>query len=544
MVCRSTNRGAATAKTNGGIKMKAWLYYRLSRDEDAEMNSLQNQRQILVDYAEQNGYEITGESFDDNVSGMTFERKGLHQIELAVEDGKVDVLLVKDLSRLGRHRTRTALFIDYLRENNVKVYSVTEGIDSSNENDDMIIGFKQLVNDFYAKDIGKKVRAGIRQKQKTGMPVNLPMGYYKDKFTGEILVDETAAAIVKEIFEKFFAGYGLTTIAKDFNRRGIKSPEYFSHRKVGAQRTQICKKFLWVQTTVKRIIQNEAYTGTLVNHKTVTSKIYKTVDVIPPEEQYRHENFMPAIIDRETFEQAQILLKSRQSTQVRAKFGSVIHRYCGMIKCAECGASLIAKKRTVAGKSWVEYTCNSNHRYGNEYCTAHTIREPQLDEIIHTELAMLRQEILDSSQKYDEIVKDWNKKKPKYDKMIKEYSQKIVTLNGQIEELIMERIGDREHAKIYNSMIEKREAEIAELTQKIEDCRKFDELSKKRRDELMSTADLLDEVLLEPYISDANMRLLVRKINVHENEDGSLDVTLEFNGDFKDSSTGCLEIND
>ena len=544
MVCRSTTQGAATANTNGGIKMKAWLYYRLSRDEDAEMNSLQNQRQILVDYAEQNGYEITGESFDGNVSGMTFERKGLHQIELAVEDGKVDVLLVKDLSRLGRHRTRTTLFIDYLRENNVRVYSVTEGIDSSNENDDMIIGFKQLVNDFYAKDIGKKVRAGIRQKQKTGMPVNLPMGYYKDKFTGEILVDETAAAIVREIFEKFFAGYGLSTIAKDFNRRGIKSPEYFSHRKVGAQRTQMCKKFLWVQTTVKRIIQNEAYTGTLVNHKTVTSKIYKTVDVIPPEEQYRHENFMPAIIDRETFEQAQILLESRLKNNAQAKFGSVIHRYCGMIKCAECGASLIAKKRTVAGHSWVEYTCNSNHRYGNEYCTAHTIREPQLDEIIHTELAMLRQEILNSSQKYDEIVKDWNKKKPKYDKMIKEYSQKIVTLNGQIEELIMERIGDREHAKVYNSMIEKREAEIAELTKKIEECRKFDELSKKRRDELMSTAELLDEVLLEPYISDANLRLLARKINVHENEDGSLDVTLEFNGDFKDSSTVCFEINE
>ena len=544
MVCRSTKQGAATANTNGGKNMKAWLYYRLSRDEDAEMNSLQNQRQILVDYAELNGYEITGESFDDNVSGMTFERKGLHQIELAVEDGKVDVLLVKDLSRLGRHRTRTALFIDYLRENNVRVYSVTEGIDSSNENDDMIIGFKQLVNDFYAKDIGKKVRAGIRQKQKTGMPVNLPMGYYKDKFTGEILVDETAAAIVKEVFGKFFAGYGLSTIAKDLNRRGIKSPEYFSHRKKNPRHTEIAKRFLWAQTTVKRLIQNEAYTGTLVNHKTVTSKIYKTKDVIPPEEQYRHENYMPAKIDRETFDQAQVLLESRLKNNARSKFGNVIHRYCGMIKCAECGASLIAKKRTVAGHSWVEYTCNSNHRYGNEYCTAHTIREPQLDEIIHTELAMLRQEILDSSQKYDEIVREWNKKKPKYDKMIKEYTEKIAILKTQIEEILMERINDREHAPMYNSMVEKREAEIAELTQKIEDCKRFDELSKKRRDELMSTAELLDEVLLEPYVSDANMRLLVRKINVHENEDGSLDVTLEFNGDFKDSSTACFEINE
>ena len=544
MVCRSTKQGAATANTNGGKNMKAWLYYRLSRDEDAEMNSLQNQRQILVDYAELNGYEITGESFDDNVSGMTFERKGLHQSELAVEDGKVDVLLVKDLSRLGRHRTRTALFIDYLRENNVRVYSVTEGIDSSNENDDMIIGFKQLVNDFYAKDIGKKVRAGIRQKQKTGMPVNLPMGYYKDKFTGEILVDETAAAIVKEVFEKFFAGYGLSTIAKDFNRRGIKSPEYFSHRKKNPRHTEIAKRFLWAQTTVKRLIQNEAYTGTLVNHKTVTSKIYKTKDVIPPEEQYRHENYMPAIIDRETFDQAQVLLESRLKNNARSKFGNVIHRYCGMIKCAECGASLFAKKRTVAGHSWVEYTCNSNHRYGNEYCTAHTIREPQLDEIIHTELAMLRQEILDSSQKYDEIVREWNKKKPKYDKMIKEYTEKIAILKTQIEEILMERINDREHAPMYNSMVEKREAEIAELTQKIEDCKRFDELSKKRRDELMSTAEMLDEVLLEPYITDANMRLLVRKVTVHENEDGSLDVSLEFNGNFKDTSTVCFEINE
>ena len=158
--------------------MKAWLYYRLSRDEDEEMNSLQNQRQILIDYAKQNNFEVVGESFDDNVSGMTFDRKGLNELENAVEDGKIEAVLVKDLSRLGRHRTQTALFIDHLRENKVKVISVTEGIDTTNENDDLLIGFKQIFNDFYAKDIGKKVRAGIRQKQKTGLIVNLPMGYY------------------------------------------------------------------------------------------------------------------------------------------------------------------------------------------------------------------------------------------------------------------------------------------------------------------------------------------------------------------------------
>lgn len=210
--------------------MRAWLYYRLSRDEDEEMNSLQNQRQILVDYAEQNGYEIVGESFDDNVSGMTFNRKGLGELEIAVDEGKIDVVLVKDLSRLGRHRTQTELFIDHLRQNNVKVISVTEGIDSFNENDDLLIGFKQIFNDFYAKDISKKIRSGIRQKQKTGLVVNLPMGYYKDKNTDEVKIDEQGADIVREMFELYLNGYGLITIAKMMNSRRIKSPEYFSHR--------------------------------------------------------------------------------------------------------------------------------------------------------------------------------------------------------------------------------------------------------------------------------------------------------------------------
>lgn len=138
-----------------------------SRDEDEEMNSLQNQQQILLDYAEQNGYEVVGESFDDNVSGMTFNWKWLGGLENAVDEGKVEVVLVKDLSRLGQHRTQTVLFIDHLRENKVKVISVTEGIDTTNENDDLLIGFKQIFNDFYAKDINKKFVPEFVRDRKT-----------------------------------------------------------------------------------------------------------------------------------------------------------------------------------------------------------------------------------------------------------------------------------------------------------------------------------------------------------------------------------------
>ncbi len=148
--------------------MKVWLYYRLSRDEDDELNSLTNQRKIIYEYAVTNGHEVVGESFDDNVSGMHFNREGIDKIYEVVGAGKIEAIIVKDLSRLGRHRTQTALFIDYLREHDVRVLSATENIDTFNENDDLIIGFKGLVNDFYARDGSRRVRTGYRQKQKEG----------------------------------------------------------------------------------------------------------------------------------------------------------------------------------------------------------------------------------------------------------------------------------------------------------------------------------------------------------------------------------------
>ena len=152
--------------------MRVWLYSRLSRDEDRELNSLTNQQKILTEYAENNGYKIVGSSADDNISGMHFNREGIEKIYSAVEEKSIDAVIVKDLSRLGRHRTQTAMFIDYLRENDVRVLSVTENIDTSNEEDDLMVGFKGIFNDMYARDISKKIRAGYKQKQKDGIVNN------------------------------------------------------------------------------------------------------------------------------------------------------------------------------------------------------------------------------------------------------------------------------------------------------------------------------------------------------------------------------------
>ena len=156
--------------------MNVWLYARLSRDEDKKLNSLENQQKILREYAAQNNHNVVGESADDNISGMHFNRPGIEDITTAVEEKRIDAVIVKDLSRLGRHRTQTAMFIDFLRENGVRVLSVTENIDTSNEEDDLMVGFKGVFNDMYARDISKKIRAGYKQKQKNGIILIPPFG--------------------------------------------------------------------------------------------------------------------------------------------------------------------------------------------------------------------------------------------------------------------------------------------------------------------------------------------------------------------------------
>lgn len=182
--------------------MRVWIYTRLSNDDDPNRDSLQNQTRICREFAAGRGDLVIGQSSDDNISGMEFSRRGLEVLTAAVDAGKLDAVLVKDLSRLGRHRTQTALFIDYLRECGVRVLSVTEGLDTAQEEDDLVIGIRGLMNDYYAKDIGKKIRAGYCQKQRTGIVITPPFGYRKDRNTDEIVVFPEAAETVKLIYCK------------------------------------------------------------------------------------------------------------------------------------------------------------------------------------------------------------------------------------------------------------------------------------------------------------------------------------------------------
>lgn len=517
--------------------MRAWLYYRLSRDEDEELNSLTNQRSIIAGYAEKNGFTIAGESFDDNVSGMHFDRDGIEKICEAVEQNQIDAVIVKDLSRLGRHRTQTAVFIDYLKKHDVRVISVTENIDTSNENDDLVIGMKQIINDMYAKDASRKIRSTYRQKQKEGIVIIPPFGYFKDKNTRQVVIVEEAADTVRLIFKLYLDGYGFKQIAKKLNADGVHTPAYYQQTLLGKNVPhtwpQISKQQLWISTTIKRILENEFYAGTLICHKTRTDKINKTFRFIPPEEQYRHENAVPAIIDRETWQQAQFLLQKRVKDRVRAAPGQKIHRYTGIIECADCHSVCTARTRKLPqGGRRVEYICNTYHRYGKEYCTTHLIREEVLDDLVYKELLRVKKMAHANWEAIDALAKDWAAQKFNAERQIDRLQERISVLKNEVEQILMERIRDKAHADIYDVMLQKRDEAIQSAEQQINEYRDAQASIEARKESMRPGIDLLDTITSEGSVSDAHLRMFVNKVYLHE-QDGKLSVEFVLNADFQ-----------
>lgn len=516
---------------------RIWIYYRLSRDDDKEMNSLKNQRRILMDYIEQHGHIFVGESFDDNVSGMTFDRDGIEEIYKAASEHKMDVVLVKDLSRLGREKIQTAIFIDYLRRQGIRVISVTDNTDSFNEDDEFRMDMSQFINHMYARDVSKKVRYGYRQKQKDKGICNMPpMGYYKDKNTGKIIVKNEPANIVKEIYAMYLDGYGFKAIAEKLNKDGKKSPSYYqklyNDKNQGYNKPAITFKYLWDPTAVKRVLTNEFYTGTLICHVEETDKAKKIRRKVPVEEQFRHENFAPVIIPKEVWDKVQTLIEAKKENKVRASSGKPYHRYTGLLKCGDCGCTFVAKIRRWKDKpDRIEYVCNGYHRYKG-YCTSHRVQEKDLDNLVYKELLRLKSESEKNWLSIEDDVKKWLRNKASTEKQIAEAKITVSNLELDIENILMERINDKENRSIYDRMIEKKKKQIEEFRIKINELINLEETVKKRRKVIKENIDMLDSIIAEGAISNVNLRLLIQEIQVLELENDELAIVIAINTPF------------
>ncbi len=517
--------------------MKVWLYYRLSRDEDEELNSLNNQRKIIYNFAVSNGHQVVGESFDDNVSGMHFNREGIDKIYEVVEAGKIEAIIVKDLSRLGRHRTQTALFIDYLREHNVRVLSATENIDTFNENDDLIIGFKGLVNDFYARDGSRRVRTGYRQKQKEGIVTIPPFGYFKDKNTKKVVVVEEAAETVRMIFSAYTGGSGMKSIARTLNEQRRKTPALMQmvllNKRLPNTQDGILKKYLWDATMVGRILKDESYIGTLICHKSERNKINKTFRFTDPEEQFRHENYLPMIVTRETWELAQTLLAERKAKNTRAGTNKGILRYGGLLRCQDCGRTFIGKRIKLKDGERVVYVCDTYHRYGKEHCSSHMVDEEALDRLISAELLRTKKLYEENWSRLEWFVEKWTPKASMASAKISKLQEHILLLEEEVEVILMERIRDKANAERYDRMIAKREEQIAEAKKQIEELQNISEMLRSRQARLKRDISLIDDILQDGKMSEAHLKMLVEKILVHE-EDGKLDLEIRLKAPFRD----------
>ena len=373
---------------------------------------------------------------------MNFSRRGLDMLTAAVQAKQVDAVLVKDLSRLGRHRTQTALFIDFLRQQQVRVISATEGVDTFCEEDDLMIGVRGLMNDYYAKDIGKKIRAGYRQKQQEGLVITPPFGYWKDRNTNQVLVYPEAAETVQLIYALYLQGCGQKEITRWLNTEWRKTPAQLRAEWCGKEVRHTHKtrdgQFLWTYASVKNILVEEAYAGVLNNHRREYNN--GKAKHIDKTDWYRHEGFFPVIIGKQEWEQVQRLLKqqARPANGNQAK-----HRYAGLLTCQECGNTFIPMIRCWNGKSRVEYVCRGYHRNGKSYCSSHRIHEEVLDEQVWALVSAVRDSRAEELKKLAQLQKIWALRKPVLDAHILSLQEKVQKLEMEVDEIVMEKMSCR-----------------------------------------------------------------------------------------------------
>ena len=380
------------------------LYCRLSQDDkqEGDSNSIINQKKILKKYALDRGYTNIQFYIDDGVSGTTFNRAGFQSMIADVETGKVKRVIVKDMSRLGRDYLQVGMYTEiFFPEHDVHFIAVNDGVDS-NQEDNEFTPFRNIINEWYAKDTSKKIRAVKRSKGMAGEHIGShpPYGYMKNpENKKEWIIDEEAAEVVREIFRLCVGGYGPTQIANILTERKILCPTYYALEKGGKPRTALpADKFTWNGPVVAKILDRMDYLGHTVNFKTHVKsyKVHKTI-YNSPDQWKVFEGTHEAIIDKETFE---IVQKIRAGKRRPTRMGEM-PMFSGLLYCADCGRKLSFHRKADEPAEKHHYLCE-NYRSNTANCTMHYIRNVVVERIV---LENLKEVIQYVSNYEDEFVR-------------------------------------------------------------------------------------------------------------------------------------------
>lgn len=368
------------ASPNGG-KITA-LYCRLSQDDalDGESNSITNQKALLSKYAADHGLKNTVFFVDDGYSGTNFNRPGFQAMMKHVEDYGVSALIVKDLSRLGREYSYMGRLQDFIfPAYDVRFIAINDDVDSAKGENDFAV-FKNVFNDYYAKDTSKKIRAVVKLRGEAGEHIasNPPYGYIKDPDDKkQWMVDEEAAAVVKRIFDLCISGKGPMQIAKILTADRVLTVTAYNARQKG--RAMPDNLYQWTSGAVVKILERREYTGCTVNFKTYTKSLkFKKRMENPIENQRVFEDTQPAVIERGQWERVQALRANKRRPTKTGKTSI----FSGLVRCADCGAKLyFCTCSTYKDDSQDHFVC-SNYKSNTGSCQIHFIREQVLYRLV------------------------------------------------------------------------------------------------------------------------------------------------------------------
>ena len=426
------------------------LYCRLSQDDkqEGDSNSIVNQKKILKKYALDRGYSNYLYYIDDGYSGTNFNRPDFQRMIADVEAGKIKRIIVKDMSRRGRDYLQVGMYTEIIfPDHDIHFIAVNDGVDST-QGDNEFTPFRNIINEWYAKDTSKKIRAVKKAKGMAGEHIgsHAPYGYRKNPDNlKEWLVDDEAAAVVREIFSLCVGGYGPTQIANILTERKILCPTMYAVSK-GLKQPSVVPEipYQWNAPAVSKILERMEYLGHTVNFKTHVKsyKVKKKIDNDSSQWKIFRDTHEP-IIDQETFD---IVQKIRQGKKRPTKMGEM-PMFSGLLFCADCGSKMSFHRRVDEPAEKHNYVC-SNYRGNTKSCTMHYIRNVVVEQIV---LDNLREVIGYVSQYEDEFirmvmdtdVRQRNKELTKQKKRMSEIQSRMKELDNLFQRIYEDNISGK-----------------------------------------------------------------------------------------------------
>lgn len=436
-------------------KYVAGLYCRLSKDDgnSVESMSIWSQKVMLKQYAENNGIAIYDYYVDDGYSGTNFERPSFKKMITDIENGKINCVITKDLSRLGRNYLQSGAYIEmYFPQKNIRYIAITDGIDTLNSNQNDIMPFKNILNEMYAKDTSKKVKSAIQSRMREGTYIGskAPFGYLKDPNNKRrLIIDEKTKPIIELIYKLCLEGKGTQLISQELMKRKSPRPSAFVENAEKLYGLTEENKYQWSHRMVLNVLRDPVYCGNMARNKRPTLSFKNSKRMYIPKSDYIYaKDTHEGIVSEEIWEQVQTMIDKRKCNNKKGLYYDNIFQ--GLVRCPKCGYALTPKTDYRLKKKelidFVHFSCSTYKKYGVNACSSHRIEARDLYNIVLEDIQYHGSMAL--SAKEDFIEKIIEKIEVEKIDEGKELSNKLELKKNQLAEL------DRSYEQLYEDRLE------------------------------------------------------------------------------------------